>query len=613
MTLSVDGKSFKEDGRRVILRGVNLGGSTKMPQGEETHLPNDFANHREVSFVNRPFSLDDAPEHFARLHHWGFNCLRLLTTWEAIEHKGPGQYDLAYLDYFTKIVEIAGDYGFYVFIDPHQDVWSRMTGGDGAPGWTLDAVGLDIEAMTTNGAAKVMQYHYPDNYYAMEWFMNYGRFATATMFTLFFGSEDFAPDTKIDGKSAQDYLQSHFIDSMVQVAKRVRNFEHVIGFDALNEPNAGFIGLQDLGAYPELTPPGLNATPFNVIAAGGGFPRPAKRYAIKMLSLKEVGQETLNPMGIPAWKSGAEDIWRAHDIYDIVQGEPKLLRKSHFATKDGRKVDFTRDYLRPFATGYISKIREIMPDSLLFIEGDPSDPVLHWEGSDPSGVVNGSHWYDGFTLITKSYRSWLTVNTENVKPMIGKGKVYDYHKSRLQVLLDNSDQIQGGIPTLVGEFGIPFDMHGKKAYQSGNFKKQIQALDTYYNLMDELQLNSTLWNYTEDNTNKWGDGWNLEDFSIYSRDQSQLFSGLDSGGRALEGFCRPYPPKIGGDNATWTFSRKKKLFEMQWTSDGGQTEIYVPILQFPSPEIEVNGDYKLEGQHLVINAPKGTPVSLTIR
>jgi len=66
-----------------------------------------------------------------------------VVTWEAIEHQGPGFYDMAYLEYLEGIVESAARHGISLFIDPHEDVWSRWTGGDGAPMWTLEAVGFE--------------------------------------------------------------------------------------------------------------------------------------------------------------------------------------------------------------------------------------------------------------------------------------------------------------------------------------------------------------------------------------------------------------------------------------------------------------------------------------
>ncbi|MFX1408446.1 MAG: glycosyl hydrolase family 5, partial [Promethearchaeota archaeon] len=105
MSLKIQNEWFidKED-RKVLLRGVNLGGSSKVPYKPTgaTHIKTDFKDHREVSFIGRPFPLNEAQEHFERLKHWGFNCLRFLVTWEAIEHKGPKQYDKEYLDYLEE-------------------------------------------------------------------------------------------------------------------------------------------------------------------------------------------------------------------------------------------------------------------------------------------------------------------------------------------------------------------------------------------------------------------------------------------------------------------------------------------------------------------------------
>jgi hypothetical protein len=50
-------------------------------------------------------------------------------------------------------------YGIKCFIDPHQDVWSRFSGGSGAPGWTFEVAGLDIRKFKATGAAHVHNSH----------------------------------------------------------------------------------------------------------------------------------------------------------------------------------------------------------------------------------------------------------------------------------------------------------------------------------------------------------------------------------------------------------------------------------------------------------------------
>ena len=123
--LKIDGTRFRDSSdREVTFRGINVAGDSKLPRNPDipSHVREGFFDADDVSFVGHPFPLDEAPIHFARLRKWGYNTIRYVFTWEAIEHAGPGKYDDEFCDYTVELLRLAKDYGFYVFMDPHQDV-----------------------------------------------------------------------------------------------------------------------------------------------------------------------------------------------------------------------------------------------------------------------------------------------------------------------------------------------------------------------------------------------------------------------------------------------------------------------------------------------------------
>jgi hypothetical protein len=129
LRLRVEGKTFRDpQNREIILRGINVAGEAKYPKFPDlrSHNPENFFDADNVSFVGRPFPLEDAHTHFKRLREWGYNCIRYIFTWEAIEHAGPGDYDEEWLDFTIQMLRIAKEYRFYVFMDPHQDVVRRF-------------------------------------------------------------------------------------------------------------------------------------------------------------------------------------------------------------------------------------------------------------------------------------------------------------------------------------------------------------------------------------------------------------------------------------------------------------------------------------------------------
>jgi len=586
--ISVSGNRLvDEHGRTLMLRGVNLGGSTKVPTRPQwaSWNPERFFDYRDVSFVGRPFPLAEADEHLGRLREWGLTFVRLLTTWEAIEHAGPGIYDEEYLDYLQAVVEKAAEHSIDVFIDPHQDVWSRFSGGDGAPGWTFEAVGLDVTKFKETGAAIVHSIH-GGPLPCMIWPSNYGKLANLTMWTLFFGGDDFAPETSVDGVPVQEYLQGHYIEAIRQVALRLKGLPNVAGYDTMNEPSAGLIGISDLTKPASLLFRGDSPSPFQAMLLGSGYAQDVEVWETNLKGVRKVGTSRIEPQGVTAWLEARPPIWRENGVWDVdEEGQPCLLRPDHFATVHGSSVDFHRDYFRPFANRYAQEIRSVQPSAIIFVEGVPSQGRTIWTGKDAPSIVHAVHWYDGLTLLTKDFRSWITYDSRSEKMVLGTRRVRQAFEDQIAALIRVSEERMNNAPTLVGEVGIPFDMGKKKAFQTGDFSLQARALDATIRALEENLVSFTLWNYAADNTNERGDLWNDEDLSIFSRDQ-QIGSGdIHDGGRALEAAVRPYARKVAGRPLRMSFDMERRVFEFEFEHDvevTAPTELFIPNYQYPA-------------------------------
>ena len=556
-----DGWFIDPLGRRTLLRGVNLGGSTKVPFSPNgaTHLGTDFEHWADVSFVGRPFPLEEADEHLGRLARWGFNVLRLLVTWEAIEHKGPGQYDEGYLDYVRAVVKKAGEYGLLVFIDPHQDVWSRWTGGDGAPFWCFEWAGLDATKFVESETVALD---------ALDWPANYERTPTATMFTLFFGGDAFCPELK----GVQGRLQDHYIAAICAVAERVAGLDNVIGYDTLNEPFGGYIGRGE-DIQTGLRGGTLRAkrpfTALEYLAAGDGN------------AVRRPDGEVLNPNGVSIWKNGCP--WKRAGVWDLDKDRnPVLCSASYFNEVEGKAVTAWADFMIPFIKRMREALRRVDPGCFIFIEGSPIELNTPWEDPDPL-ICNARHWYDVVTLSTRVFRpdAYRSISGETVSGAEAIGGEYLKQFKFMQAV---SRERMGNPPMLLGEFGIPYDMNDGEGYRTGDYSAQEVALDANYRALDETLINSTQWNYTVDNSHERGDQWNKEDLSVWSRDDQRNTADPDSGARALRGFCRPYVQRAAGTPTRMSFDMATASFDLEIESDPAVTAptvIYAPRLHYP--------------------------------
>ncbi|OAV93684.1 hypothetical protein PTTG_06583 [Puccinia triticina 1-1 BBBD Race 1] len=656
-----DTRHFKDtSGRTLILRGVNLSGSAKIPRDHPQHVLHNFwesaeqdgqpiqpgrsnsytqahsdssntsdsssfnfetqnltpsthdtplsqhnpsasKNSAGISYIGQNLNLQDgsADVHLTRLRQWGFNCLRFVTVWEALEHQGPGQYDDDYMEYVVAMLRKCKEYGFRVYMDPHQDLFSRFCGGSGAPLWTLYACGLNPRNFTVTGAAYLQsEWPHPDSpdpstFPAMIWATNYNRLACQTVNTMFWAGRDYAPKCVIDGVNIQDYLQYHFLEAYRRLAMKLASAgdlldETVIGWDSLNEPNHGYLGLHNLTAIPDEVPLRIGPTPtgFQGLKMGMGGACKLENYKFGPLGPQRDGSVVVDPKGKRAWLHPSAEpnglsgygwrrdpgwrlgtcIWAQHGIWDP---DTDTVLKPHYfnqSRQDPTKpADFAGLYWRPHLNAYCHMIRQIHPEAILFVH----PPVFEIPPNlSPSVLpilqhrsVFSSHFYDGLTLVTKHW-NWFNADALGILRgkypsvvfglKIGETAIRKCMRAQLGMLKQDGLEKMGEFPTMMGEIGIPYDLDKSKAYKDGDYSNQIKAMDASLNACDgENMLNYTLWTYCPSNTHQRGDLWNGEDLSLWSADDA-MYQGstyAEKSSRHGKVLGRPFQYNYGAQSA----------------------------------------------------------------
>jgi len=184
---SASERQFLRDsqGRAVIPHGVNV-------------------VYKREPYYPPPSAFDESD--VEQISGWGFNFVRLGAIWAGVEPE-RGEFDQTYLDRIRDLVALFADYDIQVLVDYHQNLYSHVLGGDGAPEW----------AVYTDG--ELADYEYDD---VDEWAINYAKPAVSNAFENFFDN--------------RDGIQDEYARAWRQTAETLREESNVVGYSLLNEP-----------------------------------------------------------------------------------------------------------------------------------------------------------------------------------------------------------------------------------------------------------------------------------------------------------------------------------------------------------------------------------------
>lgn len=408
-----------------MCRGVRSG---RWPCSRSPSAPasvrGSYTDAEHVSFVGRPFPLSEARTHCARLRAWGLPLIRLLVTWEALSHAGPcPAYDIdrEYVAYLQELLTIMDEYGLRCIVCAHQDVWSRLCGGSGAPGWTLAAAGLDSTQLHPSAAALVPEAggapltstpprgkHEPTG--AFDWPSGYQKMAPATMATLFWGGRMYAPNLCLlrdhtgaeKHENIQDYLQGAYIAAYTRLVEALAACPALIGCDLMNEPHRGYVGLYsyDQWCYETDLHVGHFPSALQGWALADGHPQSVPFYVRSWPFPTKVSHQTRIDPGAGAWlppnaafastRLDTGCVWREHGVWawDAQKEKPVVLQNDYFHIdprpgQHRRPVEFYTDFYKPFlhrfSEAYVVPLTQPVP-----LCPPPADP----RGADAERVFS---------------------------------------------------------------------------------------------------------------------------------------------------------------------------------------------------------------------------------
>lgn len=234
--------------------------------------------------------------------------------------------------------------------------------------------------------------------------------------------------------------------------------------------------------------------------------------------------------------------------------------------------------LTAFYNEVVPRVHSAAPATLVYFEPSPeglSAPATALGLPAGDKLVFAPHWY-----------AFTALGGKKAPPLDGV-------LPALKPLLDQANGFQ--IPIHLGECGVSHDEEGAGDY-----------LTAHYDVLDQLQMSSTQWEYSVAK-----DTWNAETLGLVDADgteRSELTAAI----------TRAYPRAIAGKDATWRYDATARVLTLSYSPlGGGVTEIVAPKRVYPlGVKVTVSGGCadgsSTPGLVLVKDDGTGAKVEITV-
>jgi cellulase (glycosyl hydrolase family 5)/short repeat uncharacterized protein DUF308 len=231
-----------EHGRYILFRGVNFAGRSKLPP----YLPISPLEVKDLSGLDLKKEIQLAKPELDLLKNLGFNIVRLLISWKALEPRPNSNLNellpegKEYLSYMRQIIDEIYSRNIYVILDFHQDIANEAYGGDGFPDWALVVDNNKEHELPP----KLSPDHPPDKKWQIKYMINKSLKHT---FKSFWENDLTNVENGLENYPVRTHLEKT-IELTIKYFKSLNDglgHPAILGIEPFNEPHPGMISKKD--------------------------------------------------------------------------------------------------------------------------------------------------------------------------------------------------------------------------------------------------------------------------------------------------------------------------------------------------------------------------------